>query len=92
MPEEIYNPVSSYRDTYKDAFRLAAEEEFQRLESAANIDAAENAARVREINRLEAELNSAKSHQGCMTTIVTLMVILIIVGVLSGFGLVADAM
>lgn len=84
MPEEIFNPLESYRDRYKAEFHEAAREEFQRLREAAQVDEEANRASMAQLRKEQSKLNSASSHRSTLLLVSTLFIILIIAGISVG--------
>ncbi len=80
VPEEIFQPVESYRDRYRQAFHEAAAEEFQHLREAALVDEAANRASVKELQETTAQAQSASSTHTLCTCFVTLLVLVALGG------------
>lgn len=80
MPEEIFNPLESYRDRYRDEFREAAREEFQRLREAAQVDEEANQASMAQLRKEQSRLDSAHSRRCTFLAISVVFIFLIVVG------------
>ncbi len=80
VPEEIFQPVESYRDRYRQAFHEAAEAEFQRLREAAQVDESANRASIKELEETTAQAGSASSTHTVCTFLLVLLVLVAIGG------------
>ena len=60
MSEDIYNPLWKYRDEYREKFAQLTAEAFAHLTDVSGVDAADNAALLNEISRLERRIEDER--------------------------------
>ncbi|MBP5320470.1 MAG: hypothetical protein J6334_05745 [Kiritimatiellae bacterium] len=87
MIETVYEPLTRYRDEYKEAFANHTREAFAALLATSGVDPSENARLMGEIARLGARLQSqsgSKGRWGCLNTLLIIALVggLIYAGVL----------
>ena len=84
MIEDIYEPLSKYRDEFKDKFARLTQEKFQSLTNESGIDIEANRQLVRQIKALQ----TAISRLSIKKTLLTLLAVLSFVVVLAAIGFV----
>ena len=76
MIEDIYEPLSRYRDEFKEKFSRLTAEKFEALEKESRVDAPANASLVAEIKKNTAALEKVRSSRtlwGCLTGLAVLL-------------------
>ncbi|MBQ7208262.1 MAG: hypothetical protein IJS01_10745 [Lentisphaeria bacterium] len=76
MIEDIYEPLSRYRDEFREKFSRLTAEKFNELEKESRVDASANAALVAEIEKNTAALEEVKSRRtlwGFLTALAVLL-------------------
>ncbi|MBO5959499.1 MAG: hypothetical protein J6Q65_05205, partial [Lentisphaeria bacterium] len=83
--EDIYEPLSRYRDEFREKFDRLAIEKFEKLLAESGVDEKKNRRLIREILRLKAEKDAAASRHRFYVFLNTLFIALIIVSVIALF-------
>ena len=78
MSEDIYNPLWKYRDEYREKFARLTAEAFAHLTDVSGVDAADNAALLNEISRLERRIENERRIRAWKGFVVGVVVPLII--------------
>ena len=77
MIEDIYEPLSRYRDEFKEKFSRLTAEKFEALEKESRVDAFANGVLIGKIKKNSAELAEMKSKcglWGCLTAVAVLLI------------------
>ena len=83
MIQDVYEPLSAYRDEFKEKFARLTREKFKSLTLASGIDVPSNRKQVAVVNKLQGELDDAKGKRALYGFLMALGYI----GGIIGFGI-----
>ena len=85
MSEDVYEPLSRYRDEFREKFARLAEEKFEELKNTSGVNVEANIALVAEIRRLQKIKAGYETKRMLWELLSGLLILLAIAGVIAGF-------